>query len=125
MRNRAKCKLCNEIIESYHQTDYITCKCGEIAISGGQYSLDVFYLNSQNFLRLDDNDKEFPIKVIEKTEDNMNIPPKLSKDDLIEELGTLLKNMGERIEHGMLTPLTEYDLYHFVSLIYAILRENE
>ena len=33
--NRAKCNKCNDIITSYHGHDYITCKCGLIAVDGG------------------------------------------------------------------------------------------
>ena len=36
MRNRAKCKLCNDIIESTDNKDVIDCKCGEISVMGGQ-----------------------------------------------------------------------------------------
>ena len=41
MRNRAKCKLCSSVIESYHRYDEVSCKCGEINISGGNDVLEV------------------------------------------------------------------------------------
>lgn len=62
MRNRAKCKLCEEIIESFHQFDYVSCDCGEISIDGGEYTFGASAKNFANFLRIDDNDKEVAVK---------------------------------------------------------------
>lgn len=36
LRNRAKCLKCGEIIESKHRHDYVTCKCGNLAVDGGR-----------------------------------------------------------------------------------------
>lgn len=33
--SKAQCKLCNDIIESKHQHDFVECKCGEIFLDGG------------------------------------------------------------------------------------------
>ena len=35
IRNRAKCKLCGDIIESEYRHDFVPCKCGEIFVDGG------------------------------------------------------------------------------------------
>ena len=34
-RNRCQCDECKDIIESTHVHDYVTCKCGAIAVDGG------------------------------------------------------------------------------------------
>lgn len=34
--NRAKCKLCGDIITSTHRHDFVRCKCGEIFVDGGK-----------------------------------------------------------------------------------------
>lgn len=34
--NRARCKLCGDIIESKDRHDYVTCKCGNLSVDGGQ-----------------------------------------------------------------------------------------
>ena len=34
--NKAKCLKCNEIIESKHRHDYVTCSCGNLAVDGGK-----------------------------------------------------------------------------------------
>lgn len=36
LRNRARCKKCNAIIESKHRHDYVACPCGAIAVDGGR-----------------------------------------------------------------------------------------
>lgn len=33
--NIAKCKICDDVIESMHTHDYVMCKCGSIFIDGG------------------------------------------------------------------------------------------
>lgn len=68
MRNRAKCKSCNSVLESFHRHDFVTCKCGAIAIDGGQESgyMRAVFDNIENFVRLDEQDNEIPIKFVEK-----------------------------------------------------------
>ena len=36
VRNRAKCKKCEKVIESLHRHDFKTCKCGAIFVDGGK-----------------------------------------------------------------------------------------
>ena len=45
MRNRAKCKLCKNIIESKYEGDNVHCECGEISIDGGNERLSCASLN--------------------------------------------------------------------------------
>lgn len=35
LRNRAKCLICGEIIESKTVHDYKTCSCGNLSVDGG------------------------------------------------------------------------------------------
>jgi Zn finger protein HypA/HybF involved in hydrogenase expression len=35
LKNKAKCRKCNDIIESKHRHDFVTCKCGAISVDGG------------------------------------------------------------------------------------------
>ena len=50
--NRAKCKLCLEIIESENRHDYVTCKCGEVSVDGGKDYLKRSGRNLDNVLEL-------------------------------------------------------------------------
>lgn len=35
IRNAIKCKLCEDIIESKHRHDFVSCKCGSVSVDGG------------------------------------------------------------------------------------------
>lgn len=35
IRNRAKCKICGDIVESKYRHDFKWCKCGAMAVDGG------------------------------------------------------------------------------------------
>lgn len=35
IKNAAKCLNCNEVIESKHRHDFVTCKCGKLSVDGG------------------------------------------------------------------------------------------
>lgn len=34
-RNQARCLVCGDVIESKHRHDYVSCRCGAIAVDGG------------------------------------------------------------------------------------------
>ena len=36
LHNRVKCKLCSEVIESFHRHDFKWCSCHSIAVDGGR-----------------------------------------------------------------------------------------
>lgn len=33
--NRAKCGICKDVIKSIHRHDFVSCKCGNIFVDGG------------------------------------------------------------------------------------------
>jgi hypothetical protein len=35
-RNRARCRQCGDIVESTSRHDFVSCRCGAIAVDGGQ-----------------------------------------------------------------------------------------
>ena len=39
IRNRIRCKLCGDILESEHRHDFKTCKCGACSVDGGHFYL--------------------------------------------------------------------------------------
>lgn len=46
IRNRCKCAKCGDVIESKYRHDFVTCKCGAIAVDGGKD-----YLKRSGWLR--------------------------------------------------------------------------
>jgi hypothetical protein len=144
MKNRAKCKLCQSVIESYHMTDWVQCKCEEIAVGGG----DAFQCAARdwkNFLRIDDDDKEIAVvisakgskplsaevgnKTSENNEkspgcdaDNVNhIPP---KKELLFMLSEMIRNIDNLPQHVMSTPITHYDFSSLLILLAALFRTD-
>lgn len=124
MRNRAKCKLCNEIIESFHQSDFVECKCKEISLDGGQYRFLCAAKDWKNFLRIDDAGNEREIIVKEKEIEELEVIKPLSKKEQIEMLKTMVKNIENLPQNAMSQPINHYDFYSYMALVVSILQEN-
>ena len=134
MRNRAKCKLCNEVLESFHQHDYVSCKCGEIAIDGGQSYFRAFAKDWANFLRVDDEDREIEVRVVDKDEEATNEEISYRDDsrdtryndhlesvqnDLFTTISNKIEYMKSLPNHAMNSTATNRDIYD----IYCLLSE--
>lgn len=52
LRNRAKCLLCDEIIESKSIHDYQVCKCGNLKIDGGHEYVRIGVSHGRDSLEL-------------------------------------------------------------------------
>ena len=57
MRNRVKCRLCKEVIESRHRHEFVRCHCEAIAIDGGEEYPRQIGL-PENFIHIDEEGKE-------------------------------------------------------------------
>ena len=123
MRNRAKCKLCNSILESKAYRDYVICKCGEISIDGGPDELRCYANDWNNFLRIDDEGNEIIVKVednVPKT--NPDVINKLSKEDLIKELDRLIESIEKLPIHVQQMPVSNADLSALLVVLSSILK---
>lgn len=130
MKNRAKCKLCNDIIESFHRYDYVTCKCGEISVDGGQDSFICIYKNKENFLRIDDEGNTIIPKFVEKedevikTEDEINLS-KDKRQNIIDNIDNLIKMIEGLPKHVMDLPITHYDYVSLLMLLSSLAKIDE
>ncbi len=131
MKNRAKCKLCLDVLESFHENDYVQCKCGEISICGGQVSFDCGARDFNNFLRLDDENREIEVKVINKEDNTISVDPTgdqsdkiMNREEKISMLREMLKSYDNLPPQAMQSSVTHYDLYSVIALVLSIL-ENE
>lgn len=127
MRNRAQCNVCKDVIESFQEFDYVSCKCDEIAITGGTIKYECFAKNWENFLRVDDNGHVVPIRVTDKEEDIekfINEPSPVSKEELIEEMARLIKYSENMSDQALSQPVSQYELLQFLSLIVTILKSH-
>lgn len=130
MRNRAKCKKCNSVIESFHDADYVTCKCGEISVSGGN-KLYCAAIDWNNFCRVDDQDNEImvSVKTIESQKQPISeIQPKPSskptKKELVDMLKMMIDNIEKLPEYVMMTPISHYDHLSALLLLLAIFKSE-
>lgn len=135
MKNRAKCKLCNTIIESFHSTDYVICKCDEIAVDGGD-ALLCYAKDFSNFLRVDDEGNEIIVKekVPETTKSSTELSgrqgpylvneqkPPTPRDELIKELEGMIQTIENLPERALYQPVTQCELASVLMLLSAILR---
>ncbi len=122
MRNRAKCKKCESVIESFHPTDLVYCKCGEIGVDGGD-GLRCYAVDWTNFIRVDDLGNEIVVKI--KGEKNEKIDVSSSKPDrqqLLEMLDEMIKSIENLPPQAMNTYATQYDLYSFMLIVQSILK---
>lgn len=129
MKNRAKCKLCNKIIESFHTHDYVSCECGEISIDGGNTYAHCAARDWGNFVRVDDNGNEIQIKVLDKSEIDITPQPSYSpiqtRKEKIDMLEAMVKNLENMPPPALALPPTHYDLYSFLVLVLSILKYEE
>lgn len=127
MRNRAKCRKCESIIESFHRHDYVTCKCGEISVDGGNDYHKCSAIDWKNFLRVDDLGNEIIVTVKEKEEvketikDPLAVPPPTRKD-LLDMLDMMIKNIENLPQDVMMQPVNHYDLVSSLVLISSLFR---
>lgn len=122
MKNRAKCKLCQSTIESFHDTDYVSCKCSHISVSGG-LRMECSAIDWNNFLRVDDQGNEIIVKVKESNEDVKplyNENP--TREDKLKMLDEMIKSYDDLPTIALQAPITGYDFTSALLLISSILR---
>lgn len=128
MKNRAKCKLCHSVIESFFKGDYVECECGEIAVYDGE-AMRVAYKAMKNFLRLDDEGNEYPIKYEEKKEQNTQGEigvgtHKPTKEELIQELDNMIKAYDGLPYNASMAPVTHADHHSLLMVLSSIFKAS-
>jgi hypothetical protein len=117
MRNRAKCKLCESVIESILENDYVMCKCGEISVSGGTENYRCSARDFINFLRVDDEGNIVVVKVQDVKKPN--------KKELLDMLDEMVKKIEDLPPQAMHVSITHYDFYSALLLVSSILRSTD
>lgn len=125
MKNRAKCKICNSIIESFHSTDYVLCKCAEISVSGGDAML-CSANDWKNFVRIDDNGNEIVPQVIDSNNETKASPSgKPNKKELLNMLKLMQQNIENLPTQALLTPVNHYDFLSLLMLLSSIFESED
>ena len=119
MRNRAKCKKCGDIIESFTLLDWVECGCGQIAISGGLQALKCYAVDWASFARVDDAGGEVDVR----TEDEAKKPtPITDRTKLLEEIAYRRKSAESASPQSLQAPLSGYDLVIILMLLESVLK---
>jgi hypothetical protein len=110
------------VLESYHKFDYVSCKCGEIAITGGDVAFEVFANDFSNIIRIDDQGNEVAVKVEENGElaDKALVNEASKVVSKKERVDSIISQLESLPSDAMSHPLTHYDLIYILRLI----REN-
>ena len=123
MRNRAKCKLCNSIIESFHSTDLVFCTCGEIGLDKGE-GMKCIAKDWKNFLRVDDQDNIIIPKIADNEVKEALDTPKPTKKELLEMLDAMIDNIEKLPNQAMHTPINHYDYCSGLILLRELFRSD-
>lgn len=124
MRNRAKCKLCQTVIESIHQHDYVTCKCGEISVDGGDAYCRCSAISWENFLRIDDENNEIIVTIKNDTVVAVLPKSKPTRKELLDMLSEMIAGYERLPSAAMSEPITHYDFVSSLLLIAEVLRAD-
>lgn len=136
MRNRAKCKLCQVIIESLAKNDIVTCKCGEISIQGGNEYYGAIAKDFANFLRVTDDGNEIVVQYIESKPKSISSQSEASqesfpepierptREQLLEMLEETLKGIERLPHHALYGPASHADFYSLGALVLSIFKSD-
>jgi predicted HAD superfamily phosphohydrolase len=113
MRNRAKCKKCNSIIESTSTNEYVGCSCGEIEVCGG-LKMGCAAVDWDNFIRVDDNGNEIVPEI-------KSAKP-VTRQEMLERLDEFIKRIEEMPRHAMMTSINHYDYLSLLIWLSSFLR---
>lgn len=127
MRNKAKCKLCEGIIESYHSEDYVSCKCDQISVSGGS-AMYCAAKDFKNFVRVDVDGTEIMPTILEtdssESQDKEQTSTPISKQQKLDMLQALIESIEKLPPHALYAPVTHHDLLTSLTLVSSILRDS-
>lgn len=116
MRNRAKCKKCESVIESTSRKDEMHCKCGAISVSGGDL-LGCSAIDWSIFLRVDDEGNVIVPTIQEK--------PKVTREDFLDALDEMIKRIEDMPKQAMVVAINHYDFVSLLILLSSIFRSDK
>jgi len=127
MINRAKCKLCNDIIESWLPDEIVPCKCGAIAVCDGA-AMRMYPAGSPHFVRVDDRGNEIVVEYV-TTKDNeedhqspQDKESKISTDEAIYALERSIEYNDSLPYHERYIPITTDEVNTYLKSILNIIR---
>ncbi len=123
MINRAKCKLCNKIIEISNNEGWISCNCGEISINIKDGKKTAIIKHEGSLVEVDDEGNEIILEL--KDELNPDVSEKPKKDELIKLLDKMIKDIENLPPNAMSTYISQYDMMSALMLVSEIFKSKE
>lgn len=123
MRNRIKCKLCQDVIESISGEE-VECSCKHIAVRGMWSNREILAIDFKNVIGIEDDGSESDINVIESRKnapiiDDMKQPP----TDVLFEITEMIRSFERLPPHATMQPLTQVDLFAVLLLMTKLVHE--
>lgn len=134
MRNRAKCKECGDVIESFMQNDYACCSCGNIAVNHGP-ALFCSARDWSKFLRVSDTGDT--IEVVYKERDaepqqdsqvqgnqqpDNDFTHKPTREEIIGMLDDMINSYHHLPQQAMIAPITHADQLSLLMLVSSLFK---
>ena len=130
---RAKCKLCNNIVEIKNRIDMFSCPCGEITIDYITAHMHAsLKTDKSNLLFVDEDDNEIvPASwtteqiIIDRKVEEMGEDVNLgSRRELLSMIDALIHNIDSMPNQGRFAPVTHSDFAELLSLVAALFRSS-
>jgi hypothetical protein len=124
MINRAKCKLCNKIIELKEIDGLESCDCGEIAFEYRNKGHIAICKRIENLVAIDDEGNEIVVTTVNESLPTKN-EVKHNRNDLLKILDKMIKDYEELPQSAMSTYITQYDMMSALMLVSEIFKVKE
>lgn len=123
MLTRAKCKLCNKVIDIVSKDDWISCDCGEIMVKLVNSVMTVMSKHEGNLFSVDDQGNEILVQTIDPPISNVIEKP--NRDDLIKMLDKMIKDIEDLPSQAMTTYISQYDLMSALMLVSELFKSKD
>ena len=127
MLNRAKCKLCNKIIELKEIDGLESCECGEIAFEYRNKGHIAICKRLENLVAIDDEGNEILVETIDET--NVEISqiaiPEKNKKEMLKVLDGWIENIEKLPPEAMSTYISHYDLLSALMILSSVFKAKD
>ena len=123
MINRAKCKLCNKIIDITDKEGWSSCLCGEISINFSNGKKTAIIKHEGNLLEVDDEGNEIVLELKDALNSDMQDMPK--KEDLIKLLDKMIKDCESLPPQAMSSFVSQYELMSLLMLLSSLFKSKD
>lgn len=121
MRNKAKCKICQCIIQTISEEEWVACECGNLAMIGGEKGPRMRFNELSEIVMIDDSDNEVIPKMKKDTEEAR---PKPTKKELLKILDEMNQRIEEMPPQAAVMAITHYDFSSLLILLASIFRAD-